>query len=107
MTKQLNRVQLRKLLIREAAAALDPQGIQSMRAQRSFLHDNFEDDVAVYKDRIKVAAETMSQYADLKLVLPLLKCEHLDTGHISELIVSAELDHGMSGIIDHVLGVDV
>ena len=93
-------------MISEAAVTLDPEGMQSMRAQRSFLHDNFEDDPQVYIKRI-MAATKDPKYAALKIAEPLLKCEHLTLAHISEFIIAAELDHGMPGIIDHVLGVDV
>ncbi len=105
---KLNRKQLRKLILKEAAVTLDPQGMQSMRAQRSFLHDNFEDDPKVYIQRIMAAATGgIPKWAALKVALPLLKCEHLTLAHISEFIIAAELDHGMTGLIDYVLGVDV
>ena len=103
---KLNRKQLRKMILKEAAVSLDPQGIQSMRAQRSFLHDNFEDDPQVYKDRI-TSASKVPRYAALDVAMPLLNCEHLTLAHISEFIIAAELDHGMTGLIDYVLDVDV
>lgn len=93
-------------MISEAAVTLDPQGIQSMRAQRSFLHDNFEDDPGVYKKRIMMAAEK-PEYAALKVALPLIKLDELGLEQISEFIIASELDHGMAGLIDYVLGVDV
>jgi hypothetical protein len=74
---KLTRAQLRSLLLKEAKIVLDPQGMQSMRAQRSFLKDNFEDETHFTRE-----------YFILK-------------------IIEAELDAGFEGIIDYVLGVDV
>ena len=77
---KLTRKQLRKLILKEIAEGrvkLDPQGMQSMHAQRSFLEDNFEDETHFTRE-----------YFILK-------------------IIEAELDAGFEGLIDYVLGVDV
>jgi len=77
---KLSRKQIRKIIrkeLSEAKVELDPQGMQSMRAQRSFLADNFEDETHFTRE-----------YFILK-------------------IIEAELDGGFEGLIDYVLGVDI
>ena len=72
------------------------------------LYDNFEDGsgAGIYKSRIMMLADD-PRFSALKIAMPLLKCEHIDLAQIAEFVISGELDHGMAGLIDAVLGVDV
>ena len=76
--------------------------------KRDALAQNFEDEmhwtVNLLRDRLKQAEQ---KFPELRIASTLLDCPHLDRGTILEFMVAAELDHGMAGIIDHVLGVDV
>ena len=80
----------------------------SSLVQRDALAQNFEDEmhwtVDVLRDRLMQAEQ---KFPALRIASTLLDCPHLDRGTILEFMVAAELDHGMTGIIDHVLGVDV
>ncbi len=80
----------------------------SSLVKRDALAQNFEDEmhwtVDVLRGRLKQAEQ---KFPALRIASTLLDCPHLDRGTILEFMVAAELDHGMTGIIDHVLGVDV
>ncbi len=102
---KLNRKQLRKLILKEAAIALDPQGMQSMRAQRSFLADNFEDEDYFTAEFMIKKLEDHPAGDD---ILPEFESEiEALRGKLVLKIIAAELDDGHEGLIDYVLGVDV
>jgi len=92
-----------------ASSAMLSEGYEpSSLVKRDALAQNFEDEkhwtVDVLRDRLMQAEQ---KFPALSIASTLLDCPHLDRGTILEFMVAAELDHGMAGIIDHVLGVDV
>jgi hypothetical protein len=104
---KITRRQLRRL-VKEAAVTLDPQGMQSMGAQRSFLADNFEDEEYF---TVEFMTKKLKDHPAGYDILTAFKNE---TGTIEGLrgklilkIIAAELDDGHEGLIDYVLGVDV